>query len=74
MLDPAWMLVHVGHLTSEADMIKVFETLHGANHGPWGGPDLLYEEGRARLLWWEDADPVEILRTRKGPAVVERGL
>jgi cytosine/creatinine deaminase len=69
ILDAASMLIHVGHLTSEAEMIRVFETLHTANHLPFGGAPTLAEGSPARMLWWPIADPIEILRLRPNPTV-----
>ncbi|MFT7518998.1 MAG: cytosine deaminase [Kiritimatiellia bacterium] len=69
MMDPAYMLLHVGQLTSEADMCRIFHTLSGENHQPWGGPEAIEQGGLARFLWWPDADPVELLRTRPRPRV-----
>ena len=67
MLDPAYMLLHLGQLTSDAEMRRIFFCLSGDNHLAFGGPPELVEGARAQLLWWEDLDPVEILRARPVP-------
>ena len=69
MLDPAYMLIHVGQLTGEDDMRRVFRTLHTDNHRPWGGPPPIEEGAPARFLWWEEEDAIEIVRTRPRPRV-----
>jgi len=69
MLDPAYMLIHLGQLTSEADMNRVFGTLVGENHRPFGGVQPIEVGARARMLWWTDTDAVEILRKRERPRV-----
>lgn len=73
MLDPAWMLVHLGHLTGVDQVKRAFRTLHHDNHRAWGGPDPIVEGGPARLLWWPAADGWEVLRDRPKPLVL-RGL
>ncbi len=73
MLDAAYMLLHVGHLTSEAQMGRLFETLHTDNHHAFGGAPWLQVGARAQLLWWADTDPVNLLRDRAPPRVL-RGL
>lgn len=73
LLDPAYMLVHIGHLTGVQQMRRVFETLHEANHLPFGGAPKLEVGAPATMLWWPEADPVEILRLRPRPAVWVRG-
>ena len=70
MLDPAYMLLHLGQLTSEAEMRRIFFCLSGDNHLAFGGPPDLVEGAIAQLLWWEDVDPVEILRRRPRPLVL----
>ena len=73
LLDAAYMLVHLGHLTGEADLRRAFATLHGDNHLPFGGPPPIAAGQPARLLWWPSADPVDLLRDRPRPRVF-RGL
>ncbi len=67
LLDPAWLLVHVGHLTSEEEMRRVFRTLVFENHLPFGGAPRVEVGAVGPWMWWKDADPVEILRTRAVP-------
>ena len=74
MLDAASMAVHLGHLTGIAQMNRAFRTLHHENHLPFGAPPALIEGGRADLLWFAAADPVEALRLRERPRVFQRGL
>ncbi len=69
LIDAAYMLVHVGHLTSEADMKRVVRTLHTENHDCFGSRPQLVEGARA-MLWWNAADEVELLRTRGKPRVM----
>lgn len=73
LLDAASMLVHVGQLTGEDEMIRVFHTLFQENHIPFGGAPEITEGAPATLLWWPNADPVEILRTRPRPRVWRGG-
>ena len=73
MLDPAYMLVHAGHLTGEAEMERVFETLHRENHLPFGTPPELVDGCEANFLWFEAANPIEALRTRSKPRVFHQG-
>ena len=73
MLDPAYMLVHAGHLTGEAEMIRVFQTLHIENHLPFGDSPALAPGESADFLWFQAADPIEALRTRQPPRVFYRG-
>jgi cytosine deaminase len=69
LLDAAYMLVHLGHLTGEADLLRAFRTLHHENHLPFGGPPVLAAGARAQLLWWPSTDPVDLLRDRPRPRV-----
>ena len=73
MLDPAYMLVHAGHLTGEAEMIRVFQTLHIENHLPFGDSPALAPGESADFLWFQAADPIEAIRTRQPPRVFYRG-
>ncbi|MBW1880286.1 MAG: amidohydrolase family protein, partial [Deltaproteobacteria bacterium] len=70
MLDPAYMLIHLGPLTGEDDIRRVFHTLCGENHLPFGGPPTLAPGSVAQLLWWAQDDPIDILRDRPLPRVV----
>lgn len=74
LLDAAYMLVHVAQLTGEQEMGRVVRTLWSENHLPFGGAPAIAVGAPARLLWWSEADPVELLRTRPSPALVLRGL
>jgi cytosine deaminase len=73
LLDAASMLVHLGHLTGEAELRRAFATLHRENHLPFGAPPALTEGGPADLLWFEASDPIEALRLREPPRVFYRG-
>jgi hypothetical protein len=68
------MLIHVGHLTGEEDMLRVFRTLHSENHLPFGTPPVLEEGAQASLLWFAQSDPIEALRMRQKPRVFQNGL
>ena len=57
MLDPAYMLIHAGHLTGESEMIRVFQTLHRENHLPFGQPPTLEPESWADFLWFSATIP-----------------
>jgi cytosine deaminase len=70
MLDTAYMLVHLGQLTGEDDIRRVFRTLCAENHLPFGGPPELAPGRMAQLLWWAQEDPIDILRDRSDPRVV----
>lgn len=69
LVDAAYMLIHVGHLTGEDEMRRVFRALHAENHLPFGGAPALTEGGPARMVWWPLADPIEIVRDRPRPVV-----
>jgi len=73
MLDPVYMLVHLGHLTSEEAMQRAVRALWTVNHLPFGGPPEL-GVGTAQVLWWSTTDLVEILRTRERPRVFRGAL
>lgn len=70
LVDAAYMLVHVGHLTGEAEMRRVFRTLHDENHRPFGGRPGLDEGAPARLVWWPSEDPIAVVRDRPRPIVL----
>ncbi len=70
LLDAAYMLVHVGHLTGEAEMKRVVRTLHHENHLPFGAAPVV-AEGARQLLHWPVGDEVELLRVRPRPRVLE---
>ncbi|MEZ4317377.1 MAG: amidohydrolase family protein [Myxococcota bacterium] len=69
MLDPAYMLVHVGQLTGERDMERVVETLWTENHLPFGDVPVLAEGGPARMLWWPVQTATDLLIERPLPRV-----
>ncbi|MBM4391576.1 MAG: amidohydrolase family protein [Deltaproteobacteria bacterium] len=69
LLDAAYMLVHVGQLTSETDMKRVVRTLHTENHDAFG-PRPEIAPGARAMLWWDAADEVELLRTRGKPRLL----
>lgn len=69
LVDAAYMLVHLGHLTGEAELRRAFRTLHHENHLPFGGPPRLAVGEKARLCWWPSADPIDLLRDRPRPRV-----
>ncbi len=73
MLDAASMAVHLGHLTSEEQLVRAFTTLHTENHLPFGGPPRIAPGEPADLLWFEGSDPIEVLRLRDRPRVFSRG-
>lgn len=73
MLDPAYMLVHAGHLTGDSQMRRVFETLHRENHLPFGTAPTIEPGATASFLWFAAPDPIEALRTRKAPRVFVGG-
>jgi cytosine deaminase len=70
MLDAAYMLLHVGQLTGEEQMRRLFRTLYTENHLPFGGPPRLAPGEPAQLLWWPHTDPIDLLRERPRPRVV----
>ncbi len=69
LLDAAYMLVHVGHLTGEEQMKRVVRTLHTENHLPFGEVPRV-EVGARELLHWPVPDEVELLRLRPRPRVL----
>ncbi len=74
LVEAASMLVHVGHLTGEAEMETVLSLLWGANHRCFGGAPELKAGASADLLWWPVASAPEILRVRPRPHVYSRGV
>jgi cytosine/creatinine deaminase len=73
LLDAAYVLAHTAHLSGTHQMTRLFETLHGDNHLPFGGAPELEEGGRADLLWFAADDPTDALRTRLPPQVIVGG-
>ncbi|MBT3224117.1 MAG: amidohydrolase family protein, partial [Proteobacteria bacterium] len=69
MLDVAYMLIHLCHLTGEDQMKRAFKTLFTENHLPFGRPPEVVDGAPARFLWWADDDPIEVLRLRRAPRV-----
>ena len=69
LVDAAYMLVHVAHLTSEAEMARVFETLFTDNHCPFGDVPTLSEGDPAQVVWWPQDNPIDVLRMRPTPKV-----
>ena len=73
LLDAAWMLVHLGHLTGLDEMARVFTTLSEDNHRPFGAVPRLEVGQPATLLRYAAVDPIEALRTRDRPQVYLHG-
>lgn len=73
LVDAAYMLVHAGHLTGEAQMQRVFATLSGANHRAFGGPPAIAVGAPANFLVYPAADPIEVLRLRPKPQLIRSG-
>jgi cytosine deaminase len=69
LVDAAYMLVHVAHLTGEADLVRAFRTLHAENHQPFGGAPRLDVGERAQVVWWPVDDEIAALRERPRPRV-----
>jgi len=67
LMDAAYMLAHVGQLTSETHLDRVFSTLSTDNHLPFGPVPELKEGEPAHLLWWPNDNPIDILRVRPTP-------
>ncbi|MGB0637851.1 MAG: amidohydrolase family protein, partial [Myxococcota bacterium] len=74
LVDAAHMLVHAGHLTSDAHMRQVFRTLHDDNHRCFGGVKPLQEGAQADVLFWPVEDPIEVIRVRPRPEVFIKGV
>jgi len=74
LVDAAYMLVHAGHLTGEQQMLDVFATLSTANHRCFGTAPRIAQGQPATLLHWPDCeDPIEVLRKRTRPQLIEGG-
>ncbi len=73
MLDPAYMLIHAAHLTSDTDMKRVFSTLHTENHLPFGGSPPLTVGSPATFLWFKASNPIDAIRTREQPVWIYNG-
>ena len=74
LMDAAYMLVHVGQLTGEDDMARVFRTLVHDNHQAFGGAPELVEGHAGALVWWPSSDPVDLVRERPKPVVLRAGV
>lgn len=73
LMDAAYMLVHLGHLTSESQLRRAVETLWTENHLPFGEIPTLKVGTPADFLWWPESDPIELLRLRPRPRVFRGG-
>ena len=73
LLDAAYMLVHVGHLTGVDEMGRAVRTLWRQNHRPWGGAPALLPGCETPVLWWPVSDEVALLRERPRPTVWQKG-
>jgi cytosine deaminase len=73
LLDPAWMLVHAGHLFAEDELTRAFLTLSRENHRPFGGAPRLLPGEPANFCWFPADDPIEALRLRPRPRVFVGG-
>jgi cytosine deaminase len=69
LVDAAYMVVHLGHLTGEDEMERVVATLWTENHLPFGEVPRLEEGAAARMLWWPVGTAVELLIERPIPRV-----
>ena len=68
LVDAAYMLVHVGHLTGESEMKRVVRTLFTENHHCFGNVPTV-GVGATCIVHWAASDEVELLRTRPIPNV-----
>jgi cytosine deaminase len=73
LVDAAYMLVHLGHLTSQDEMEHAVQTLFHENHLPFGEPPRLAPGSAANLVWWPAEDLIDILRIRPRPRVFRDG-
>jgi cytosine deaminase len=73
MLDPAYMAIHLGHLTSETHMHRALQALVEDNHVPFGQPPVIAEGAPADLLFFDASDPIELFRKRPLPRVYSQG-
>lgn len=73
LLDAAYMLVHLGHLTAETEMARAFRTLHTENHLPFGDAPTVTIGGPATFLHFAEEDEIDALRTRRAPTVIVSG-
>ena len=70
LLDAASMAIHLGHLTSEDQLLNWFQRLYTDNHLPFGTPPKVAEGAPANLLWFDAQDPIDVMRKRPLPKVV----
>ncbi len=70
LVEAAYMLVHYAHLTSEEQLVRAFTTLSSDNHRCFGSVPRLEVGQPADLLFYEAADPAEVLRLRPAPRVL----
>jgi cytosine deaminase len=73
MLDPAYMLVHLGHLMSQEDLSRAVRTLWTDNHLPFGDIPRIGIDEPADFLWWPVEDPIELLRRKPACRVFRVG-
>jgi cytosine deaminase len=73
MLDPAYMAIHLGHLTSEKHIHRALRALTEDNHLPFGEAPVIAEAVTADLLWFDADDPIELFRKRPLPMVLVGG-
>ena len=73
MLDPAYMAIHLGHLTSETQIHLTLGSLTRDNHLPFGDIPRIEPGEQANLLWFDATDPVDLFRARPLPLVWHRG-
>eukprot|EP00756_Hemistasia_phaeocysticola_P061472 Hpha_TRINITY_DN4952_c0_g1::TRINITY_DN4952_c0_g1_i1::g.51506::m.51506/K01485/codA; cytosine deaminase len=70
MVEAAYMAVHLGHLTTQAQLKRAFRTLYDDNHLPFGGTPRIAEGGQAQVLYWPCSNEIEVLRERPRPLVL----
>ncbi|GAB5355953.1 hypothetical protein AAMO2058_000249200 [Amorphochlora amoebiformis] len=70
IMDAAYMVVHLCHLSGQEEMRRVFEMLVSDNHMPFGGQPRIQVGETALLLVHSLSDPVDILRMRRLPLFV----
>ena len=73
LVDAAYMLVHLGHLTAQDEMERAVRTLSHENHLPFGEPPAIVEGSSANLVWWPAEDLIDVLRLRPKPRVFREG-
>lgn len=73
LVDAAYMVVHAAHQTGEDEMVRVFDTLSGDNHRPFGGAPVLEVGAPATFVHYPADDPIEVLRLRPRPTLVLDG-